>query len=54
MVIISLMSMQGSVLIDKYHTYKPDGIKKVWAKGDIWWCWVKNNIPWVEEKLMME
>ena len=40
----------SSVLIDKYHTYKPDGIKKVWAEGDIWWCWVKNNIPWVEGK----
>ncbi len=41
----------SSVLTDKYHSYSPEGIGKAWAKSDIWWCWVKNNIPWVEGKL---
>lgn len=38
----------SSELKDKYYKYSSAGILSAWAVGDIWWCWVKNNIPWVE------
>lgn len=40
----------SSYLKDKYHSYIPQGICRAFATGDTWWCWVKNNIPWVEGK----